>query len=87
MSKRTARIPLLVLFLATATTNSYAGATISDRRYWPSEARQSVHELLVPQVGANSAFASLPVAPAYSFTRPAGPSRQALKYRRARNSR
>jgi hypothetical protein len=47
---------LLPLTAMSATAN--AGATISDTRYWPSEARQSVQSKTVsPQSDLNSAFA------------------------------
>ena len=45
-------MPLMV-FSATA----QAGATISDKRYWPSEARQSTPYQADQQRGVNSAFA------------------------------
>jgi len=87
MFKQTVRTLLLALPLATATESASAGVTISDRRYWPNEARQSAHELLVPQVGASAAFASIPMAPDYSFAQPSDPSRRAWRHQRARNSR
>lgn len=87
MFKQTVRTLLLALPLATATVSVYAGVTISDRRYWPNEARQSAHELLVPQVGGSSAFASIPMAPGYSFAQPADPSRRAWRYQPAKQSR
>jgi hypothetical protein len=47
---------LLPLTAISATAN--AGATISDTRYWPSEARQSAQSRTVsPQSDLNSAFA------------------------------
>ena len=87
MFNQTVRTLWLALPLAMETASAYAGATISDRRYWPNEARQSAHELLVPQVGANSAFALMPITQGYSFAEPAYPSRRAWRYQRARNSR
>ena len=86
MFKHTVRTLLLALPLATATASAYAGVTISDRRYWPNEARQSAHELSVPQDGGSSAFALIPMAPpGYSFA--PSPSRRVWGYQRARNSR
>lgn len=53
MSKQT--VSAMVLLLALMAATAYAGATISDKRYWPSEARQGAH---VSQGGWSSAFAS-----------------------------
>jgi hypothetical protein len=48
----------LVLPLAAVSATAYAGSTITDRSYWPSEARQSAQIRTVgSQSDLNSAFA------------------------------
>jgi hypothetical protein len=55
--KRLFTISLLLPLVAISAT-AHAGSTISDRSYWPSEARQSVQATTVgPQHDLNSAFA------------------------------
>jgi hypothetical protein len=51
------KIPLLLPLMAISTT-AYAGSTITDKSYWPSEARQSAQIGTVgSQRDLNSAFA------------------------------
>lgn len=53
-----AKIILAISFLAVLPASVQAGTTISDRRYWPNEARQSAQELAdVLRPDPNSAFA------------------------------
>jgi len=80
MFKQTVSTVLLVLPLIAVSAGAYAGATISDRRYWPNEARQGAHGSLVPQGGWGSAFASIPATPGYSFAPPADPGRRVWRY-------
>jgi hypothetical protein len=48
----------LLLPLMVASVSAYAGSTITDKNYWPSEARQSAQgRPAVPQGNVNSAFA------------------------------
>ena len=48
----------LVLPLAAISATAYAGSTITDKSYWPSEARQSAQNTTVgSQRDLNSAFA------------------------------
>jgi hypothetical protein len=55
--KRLFTISLLLPLVAISAT-AHAGSTISDRSYWPSEARQSVQATTVgSQRDLNSAFA------------------------------
>lgn len=70
MSKQTVGAMLLLLLLVAVSSNAYAGATISDKRYWPSEARQGAYGLSVSQGGWSSAFASAPRTPGF-FVAPA----------------
>lgn len=54
----------LVLPLAAVSATAYAGSTISDKNYWPSEARQSAQTGTAgSQRGVNSAFAYDRAAP------------------------
>lgn len=48
----------LVLPLVAISATAYAGSTITDKSYWPNEARQSAQNRTVgPQRDLNSAFA------------------------------
>jgi hypothetical protein len=47
----------LLLPLVAISATAQAGSTISDRSYWPSEARKTVGLKAEPQADANSAFA------------------------------
>jgi hypothetical protein len=50
---------LLPLMAAAASASAYAGSTITDKSYWPNEARQSAQIGTVgSQRDSNSAFAS-----------------------------
>ena len=63
LTKHLLTISLLLPLVAVSAT-AYAGATISDKRYWPSEARQSAQSTTVgSQRDLNSAFAYDQVAP------------------------
>ncbi|MET4259988.1 hypothetical protein ABIC09_004948 [Bradyrhizobium sp. S3.12.5] len=58
MLKKTLVTFSLLLPLTALSAAARAGATISDTRYWPSEARQSAQSKTVsPQSDLNSAFA------------------------------
>lgn len=80
MFKQTVKTMVLLLPLVAVSVTAYAGATISDRRYWPNEARQGAHGPLVPQAGWSSAFASVPAVPSYSFAPPADANRRVWRY-------
>ncbi len=67
MSKQTVSAMVLLLALMAVSATAYAGATISDKRYWPSEARQGGH---VSQGGWGSVFAST-ARPTRQFVAPA----------------
>ena len=57
LTKRLLTISLLLPLLAVSAT-AHAGSTISDRSYWPSEARQSAHiRAAGPQRDLNAALA------------------------------
>jgi len=57
LTKRLLTISLL-LPLVTISATAYAGSTISDKSYWPSEARQSVQDKTVGSLrDLNTAFA------------------------------
>jgi hypothetical protein len=53
VTKTVLTITLLAAFSATA----HAGSTISDKSYWPSEARQTAPLRAATQADVNSAFA------------------------------
>ena len=57
LTKHVLKISLLLPLVAMSAT-AYAGSTISDKSYWPSEARRSVQNTTVgSQRDLNSAFA------------------------------
>jgi len=63
LTKRLFTISLLLPLVAISAT-AHAGSTISDRSYWPSEARQSAQNRTVTSPGdLNSAFAYDRAAP------------------------
>jgi len=58
MLKKSPLVFSLLLPLTAISATANAGATISDKNYWPSEARQSVqHWTVGPQRDLNSALA------------------------------
>jgi len=62
LTKRLFAISLLLPLVAVSAT-AHAGSTISDKSYWPNEARQSVQDRTVgSQRDLNSAFAYDPAA-------------------------
>ena len=75
MSKQAIGTALLLLPLMAVSASAYAGATISDKRYWPNEARQSGY-----QQGWGSAFASTAARPRFSVAPPADAGRRAWRY-------
>jgi len=63
LKKHLIKISLLLPLVAISAT-AHAGSTISDRSYWPSEARQSAQNRTVSSPGdLNSAFAYDRAAP------------------------
>ena len=58
MSKKTLLTVSMLLPLMAASASAYAGSTITDKNYWPSEVRQSVQSrTALPQSNVNSAYA------------------------------
>jgi len=44
--KNAALYPLVLLFISVSWTEARAGVTISDRRYWPNEARRTPGQVI-----------------------------------------
>jgi hypothetical protein len=63
LTKHLLKISLLLPLVAMSAT-AYAGSTITDKSYWPSEARQS-SGIAAPQNAPSSAFASTVVTPRF----------------------
>jgi len=62
LTKHLRKISLLLPLMAISAT-AYAGSTITDKSYWPSDARQSVQDRTIgSQRGLNAAFAYDPAA-------------------------
>ncbi len=76
MSKQAIRTALLLLPLMAVSASAYAGATISDKRYWPNEARQNAYQ----EGGWGSAFGSTAARPRFSVAPPADAGRRAWRY-------
>ncbi len=57
MSTRHLRTLSLLLPLVAFSATAHAGSTITDKSYWPNEARQSSPIRAVPQTGPYAAFA------------------------------
>lgn len=70
----------LLLPLAAISTTAYAGVTISDRRYWPSEAKSGGYPIGGLQSEANSAIVWDPTAP--SVQSPREKAKAILRYHR-----
>jgi len=63
LTKHLLTISLLLPLVAMSAT-AYAGSTISDKSYWPNEARQGVQiRTFASPSGVNSAFAYYPAVP------------------------
>ena len=63
LTKHLLKISLLLPLVAISAT-AYAGSTISDKSYWPNEARQSVQTRTFGSPSeVNSAFAYYPAMP------------------------
>ncbi len=71
----------LVLPLVAMSATAYAGSTISDKSYWPSEARQSTYGVTAPQNSPRSAFASYVVTPRFEAAPMANEGSDARSYR------
>jgi len=80
MFKQTFRTMLLVLPLVAVSASAFAGATISDRRYWPNEARRGAQGMSNPQGDWSSAFGSVPATPGHYFAPPVDSSRRVWRY-------
>lgn len=76
MSTRHLRTISLLLPLALISATAQAGSTISDKSYWPNEARESTQMRAVSQTGPYAAFAydraGSHLAPAIGAGAPAG---------------
>jgi hypothetical protein len=77
VTKTVLTITLLAAFSATA----HAGSTISDKSYWPSEARrETIAGATIPQRDLNSAFAYDRSASQYRAAAPATAGGPAWRY-------
>jgi alcohol dehydrogenase class IV len=64
LTKHLLKISLLLPLVAMSAT-AYAGSTITDKSYWPNEARQTTYGIAAPQNAPSSAFASTVVTPRF----------------------
>ena len=63
-TKHLLKISLLLPLLAMSAT-AHAGSTITDKSYWPSEARRTAENVTTPQNVPSSAFASTVMTPRF----------------------
>ncbi len=63
MFRKTLLTMSLLLPLAAMSATAQAGSTITDRSYWPNEARRTTYDVAIPQADPNSAFASTAMTP------------------------
>jgi hypothetical protein len=73
---------LAITMLAALSAAAQAGSTISDKSYWPGEARRTTQVGVSPasQRDLNSAFASDPTTSVYEPSTPAIAGRPAWRY-------
>jgi hypothetical protein len=71
---------LAVALLVAVSAAAQAGSTISDKGYWPSEARRTTHSGTFTQRDLNSAFASDRATSAYEPATPEIAGRPAWRY-------
>ncbi len=64
LTKHLLKISLLLPLMAISAT-AYAGSTITDKSYWPSEARRNAYAVTAPQSNPSSAFASSVMTPRF----------------------
>ena len=76
MFRKFIAVTSLVLPLVAGAATAHAGSTITDKSYWPNEARESTQMRAVPQPGPYAAFAydraGSYLAPASGAGAPAG---------------
>jgi alcohol dehydrogenase class IV len=63
-TKHLLKISLLLPLVAISAT-AHAGSTITDKSYWPSEARRTAYGVTAPQNVPSSAFASTVMTPRF----------------------
>jgi hypothetical protein len=63
-----------LLPLVAISATAQAGSTITDRSYWPNEAKQGVPIAAASQAGPYAAFAYDRAGPRFEPAAPAGPS-------------
>ena len=64
LRKRLLKISLLLPLVVISAT-AQAGSTITDKSYWPSEARRTAYGVATPQNAPSSAFASTVMTPRF----------------------
>jgi hypothetical protein len=64
LTKHLLKISLLLPLVAMSAT-AHAGSTITDKSYWPSEARPAAYAVTAPQSNPSSAFASTVLTPRF----------------------
>jgi len=64
LTKHLLRISLLLPLVAISAT-AHAGSTITDKSYWPSEARRTAYGVTASQSAPSSAFASTVMTPRF----------------------
>jgi hypothetical protein len=70
----------LMLPLVAISATAHAGSTITDKSYWPNEARPSAYRVVSPQSELSSAFASSRMTPRFQIAPKAEESGYAWRY-------
>ena len=70
MFRKFIAVTSLVLPLVAGAATAHAGSTITDKSYWPNEARRTVYTygVTAPQNDPSSAFASSVMAPRFQVS-------------------
>jgi hypothetical protein len=79
LTKHLLKISLLLPLVAMSAT-AHAGSTITDKRYWPGEARPAPYAVTAPQSNPSSAFASTVLTPRFQAAPMADDGRNARRY-------
>jgi hypothetical protein len=77
----------LVLPLVAISATAYAGSTITDKSYWPSEARQNAYGVTAAQNDPRSAFAYTVMTPRFQSAPMANEGGNARRYQGGPKSR
>jgi len=70
----------LTLPLVAISATAHAGSTITDKSYWPNEARPSAYRVVSPKSELSSAFASSSMTPRFQIVPRSDDGSNAARY-------